>query len=392
MQKIKVIITQLPIDTFSYFQWFLLGLYELEIKGEIELKFKISLLDKIVLLWFNNKYLAGVIRQLKHRILKVPRYNLLGYIESNNIRKSFVIDSKDSPFIFNVEHLKNYNCYFKNQCPKTITKEGFNITPNILVPYFDINLGTNNHPNDMYSRIVSDDIFKLKSKIYPGMVGPRRLAWSCKYKIMKKQYEKYLQSQNVIQTKKIVAYFGSAFGPQASSKSLSFDLDWEPDLMAFLNKKGNHPNEKRAIAVDILNSIKKEEYDGRLIFDTNKITHKDKIVNLSDFCDFIAQFSYNLNISGFRLSIPNRFIESFIGGTAILTDKLYVKWYLPFEQEVVETTDMGYLNNHDVNWDQFKNDLIKLPTNSKEDIINLYEKKWSPIVFANYIIRTTLNS
>lgn len=392
MHKIKVTITQLPIDTFSYFQWFLLGLYELNEQKKIQLKFKISLIDHIILLWFNNKFLAGTLRHLKHRFLKVPRYNLLGYVEYNGTKRTFAIDPKDSPFIFTTDHLEKCDCYFKNQCPIEINKEGFKITPDIIIPFFDVNFESNGNSNNMFGRIVSDKIYKFKNKIYPGMVGPRRLAWCCKYNAMKKRYSQYLSSQNICRTKKLVAYFGNAFGPTPSKKMNNFDLDWEADLMAYIKDKGNHPNEKRAIAIDIINSLDKYCYDGRLINDINNIHHKDKVVELSKFCDFIAEFSYNLNISGYRLSIPNRFIESFMAGTAIITDKLSVKWYLPFDSEVIETSEMGYKKNSAVDWDRFRNDIVNLPKISKNEIIKLFEQKWAPTSFAKYIINTTLKS
>jgi hypothetical protein len=92
------------------------------------------------------------------------------------------------------------------------------------------------------------------------------------------------------------------------------------------------------------------------------------------------------------MSIPNRFIESFLVGTAIMTDKLAVKWYKPFDKEVIETVEMGYLPKDQVNWTQFKEDILYLPNIKTEDIINEFNKKWEPSVVANYIIHTVLNS
>ncbi len=67
------------------------------------------------------------------------------------------------------------------------------------------------------------------------------------------------------------------------------------------------------------------------------------IIPLDKFGLHVGKFQYNLNISGYRLSMTNRFIESFMDGTAVLTDKLYVKWYKPFTSEVIKTVEMGYL-------------------------------------------------
>ncbi len=386
---IKVIITQLPTESFSYFQWFLLGLYELKKEHKISLSFRINIFDRIVLLFFNNKYVAGVARRLIHRFIKVPRYNLVGHIIYNNHKKTFTIDSKDSPFIFTVDLLEKCDVYIKNQCPIEIEESGFPITQSIRVPFSDVKFGENNSPNNNLARLVSDRIYQLRHKIHPGMVGPRRLAWSCKYNALNKQYQQYLKSQSNSQSKKLIAYFGNALWPKATPNISLYDLDWENDLMAFLSSNGNHPNQKRELAVNILNSLP-NDYDGRLITDGLGVRHKELAVPLADFCDFISSYQYNLNISGFRLSIPNRFIESFIGGTAIVTDRLYVKWFQPFNCEVYETVDMGY--NPSVDWDQFKTDITHLPNINKQDIIKLYNKKWAPKVFANYIIATTLNN
>ena len=56
-------------------------------------------------------------------------------------------------------------------------------------------------------------------------------------------------------------------------------------------------------------------------------------------------------------SIPNRFIESFIIGTGIVTEKLSVEWYKPLDKvEIFETVEMGNLPMKDVEWDKFKED------------------------------------
>ncbi len=395
MQKemITVTINQLPVDTFSYYQWLLLGLNELEKEGKLKLRYKVSLLDRFALLWNNSKWVAGVLRRLIYYIDKVPRYNLIGEVEMDGAKRTFTVDCKDSPFIFTERLLKECDVYFKNQCPKSIDEEGFEIMPSVRVPYMDVEFGKNEGENAIYSRRVSSEVYRLRDKIFPGMIGPRRLAWGCRYKDMKKRYLKYLESQSVAKEKKMMAYFGSTDTVKGSKKSTGFDLDWEPDLIAMLKKfNSSHPNEKRATAVALMNELG-NQYDGRLIHELvngKEVKHYKNIVPLKDFCDFIAQFEYNLNISGYRLSIPNRFIESFISGTAIITDKLQLKWYQPFGKEVVETVDMGYLPNDDVDWEQFKQDIKNLPPVAKEDVLKAYNEKWSPTAFAKYVVNTTI--
>ena len=79
-------------------------------------------------------------------------------------------------------------------------------------------------------------------------------------------------------------------------------------------------------------------------------------------------------------------------GTAIVTDKLHVKWFKPFEEEVIESVEMGYKTMNSVDWDSFEKDLKKLPTTNPSSIVDLYERKWGPVVVAEYIITTVKNS
>lgn len=90
------------------------------------------------------------------------------------------------------------------------------------------------------------------------------------------------------------------------------------------------------------------------------------------------------------MSVPNRFIESFLVGTAIMTDRLAIKWYKPFGKEVIETVPMGYLLNDKVDWAQFQADITNLPDISKDDVIKEYNTKWEPRVVAKYIINTVM--
>ena len=113
---------------------------------------------------------------------------------------------------------------------------------------------------------------------------------------------------------------------------------------------------------------------------------------LEDFCEHISHFKYNLNISGYRLSIPNRFIESFMVGTAIVTDKLAVRWYKPFDAEVFETVEMGYLSDNKVDWGRFQFDIEHLQKVDKRDVCKAFDEKWEPSKVASYMIDELLKS
>ncbi|MCC8152767.1 MAG: hypothetical protein LIP01_00230, partial [Tannerellaceae bacterium] len=86
-------------------------------------------------------------------------------------------------------------------------------------------------------------------------------------------------------------------------------------------------------------------------------------------------------------SIPNRFTDSFMVGTAVVTDELKVRWYLPFsKEEVVQTIPMGYKKCSEVDWKSFNIDVKKLePINSKR-ICELYDEKWKPEIVAEYML------
>ena len=54
----------------------------------------------------------------------------------------------------------------------------------------------------------------------------------------------------------------------------------------------------------------------------------------------------------------------------------------------VETVEMGYLPMKDVDWETFASDLKSLPKTNSKNIINYFNKKWSPEVVAKYILDT----
>jgi hypothetical protein len=239
-------------------------------------------------------------------------------------------------------------------------------------------------------RMICNNLFQNIDKIKPLMIGPRRLAYGNTKVMLKKSYTYNLRASNNDTVKKLMCYFGNALGPVPSKDIKKPDFDWEADLMAWFSGSLNHPNEKRTKAAKIISHMG-VNYDARIISDGNadKIRKKNKLViPLKDFCNYVAGFQYNFNISGYRMSIPNRFADSFMAGTAVFTDKLKVKWYLPFNKEVVETVEMGYLPNDEVNWDKFENDLKSLPLITKVEIVSEFNKKWSPDVVAKYIINT----
>jgi hypothetical protein len=391
MNNNNPIITITSMPRWNYFQWFILGFYLLEDAGDITLRFKTEMMTKLST-FTNSKYVLGWNKYFYAR----DNYNLDGYIDFQGKRKYFTIDSADAPFLFDVKKLNRVSIYFKMQCPKEYNPRGFRLTDDVYIPWCD-------HAHKDSSLLLTErgerklcvNLEQYLDKIKPLMIGPRRLARGNSKHALITSYQNYLKSQTNDKTKIMMCYFGNSAGPVTTENIISPDWDWEADIISYYKDKLNHPNEKRYRATKILQSLG-SNYDGRLITeghsDTGKpVTHDDIVVPLEDFCDHVSHFQYNLNISGYRMSIPNRFIESFLVGTAIMTDKLAVKWYKPFGKEVVETVEMGYLPENKVNWNQFENDIIHLPEIDKNMVIEEYNAKWEPKVVAKYIINTVLN-
>ena len=265
---IKIVITS--GFRWSYFHWFILGFYMLEDEEEISVKFKVPLISKIMSSANikNDKVNLGL-RFLQSQT-ESDKYNLKGYIEYEKgeciEKKYFVIDSADSPFLFNASDLEECDVYFKMQCPKDLDKEGFSLTNEILIPWLD-----QNHPGTDKGNMTKKgkrtpcaNFDKQKSKIVPLMIGPRKLTNGCfsKKKLLE-GYNRYLSERNVKKTKNIMCYFGNSMGPNPSQNVIEPDYDWESDLLGYFGDKINHPNEKRAKVSEII--AQKENCDARII-------------------------------------------------------------------------------------------------------------------------------
>ena len=393
MNKIKVVIESLP--KWSYVQWFLLGFYKLQQQGKIDLVFKIPLIDSLSL-YIDNYYLFGIgQRYYSGR----NSFCLEGYVEIEGKKIKFCIDHQDSPFLFDAKLLDEVNIYFKMQCPKTFDEKGFRLTDKVWIPWTDhSHLDTNIPISQRGKRKGCVNLLNNVDKIRPLMVGPRHLGYGNGYHALNKGLLNYMKSKDLMTDKTLMCYFGNSLGPVPSKgifKDSYIDYSWESDIMAKYAGMLNHPNEKRYHATKLIQQMG-SAYDGRLIREgssegaASKV-NTNQIVPLKSFCDFVSHFKYNLNISGYRLSIPNRFIESFMAGTAIVTDKLSVKWYLPFDKEVVETVEMGYLPNQEVDWERFSYDIEHLPPVEKTDICKAFDEKWEPSKVALYMISVLLN-
>ncbi|MEI8273740.1 MAG: hypothetical protein WCG08_14070, partial [Paludibacter sp.] len=372
----KIVISEIPLKNFYYFQYLIYGFKILEKKNKIEFKIKpLNYFDLFFLrFYFIFQFLYKFNKNFRKR--QIDSHLMKGYYEENNKIIHFCYEAADSPHFYDIDVLRNVDLYFKAQCPIEFKKTGFELTPEVFLLY-------------------SEDIFKYINKIKPSMLAP---GFGVKnifsYNKLTKGYKDMFVP--IINKKQIImSYFGSSKGPKEVYSDKPDLFSKESHILGFYKDKLSHPNIKRGLASKIIAKIVPNS-DVRILIDANyDVGFNPKksplYISMKDFPQHISEFNYNLNISGNRLSIPWRFVHSFTVGTAIITDKLKIKWYLPFETEVQETVEMGYLPVDQVNWEVFKSDILNLPTVDSNQIIDSFHKKWSPEVFAEYIIKTCKN-
>ena len=401
MKKTTVIITKIPYFHQYYFQWFLTGLYLLQDSHKINFRFSgINLFRRLSFL-IKNEFICRVLYYIECQILNCGMdkrdYNLEGYVLFESGKRHFCIDCSDAPYSFDSTLLEKVDFYFKMQFPLNFNKEGFSLTPDVIIPYCDRKFKVTRKVGKKISgeRVQCQNLFDNLHKIKPAMIGIRRLSYSNSKKSLLTSYKNKLNTRFDCYKGKAMCYFGSASGPAANEYSPSDVPDYtsESEIMAYFGNRLHHPNLKRSRVTSILKSLGCE-YDARLISDGpsdsgNVKEHTDLIIPLEKFSEHVSKYEYNINISGYRMSIPNRFIDSFMVGTAIFTDKLSVKWYLPFDKdEVVETIPMGYLPEISIDWGKYKEDLLSLPPANRERVLELFREKWAPDIFAQYVIDT----
>lgn len=280
------------------------------------------------------------------------------------------------------------------QCPKVIKDEGFYIG-NVCIPWVDYEYveGVGKYALKG-KRQECVEFVKYKNKIRPLLVAVRSMGRNNSFKALDTAYKNLLTARQVSQIGKAMCYFGNAKGPKPSGCKENPDFDWEADIISVYANQLNHPNEKRAKIVSILEKLG-EGYDARIIendfSDGGTKKQSSLVIPFKYFSKHVAKFEYNINVSGYRMSIPGRFMDSFVCGTAIATDNLSVKWYRPFDDEVVEIGAMGYLPDNEIDYTAIKEKIKNLKSTNRQSIIDKYEKCWAPEKCAEYIIDTALN-
>ncbi len=375
--KKTIVITD--IGDWVYFQWFIYGFYLLKRKRSISLRFKLPFSQKMTML-FSSEYLCKFFYKIN---LKHDNRYLKGFLRENNKDIYFCIDCSDSPFTFDADFLKSVDKYFKIQCPKVIDTKGFRLNKQILIPFL-----SNRKNNDGQRENISSTVSELKNKIMPLMVGPRRMSYSNTFWSLDRYFKKATSLLKNKKTKSIMCYFNNDISPTPQADNGICDYDSEASICFYYKDKINHPNIKRGKMADVVNNLD-SSCDGRIInrsdFSPTGNKKSNLYVKLKDFPKFVSDFIWNVNISGFRLSAPNRFVESFMVGTRVFTDKMHVKWFDSFGDEVFETIDMGYEILTDSDWNKITSDLEKCFADKRK--VDTFSK-WNPETVANYIINS----
>jgi hypothetical protein len=375
----KVIIQSLPIRNRGYFEWLYTGLQQLHELGKIELKHEGSTWDRFLR---EHPRVFGKLDQyfpdLCKLLFPVDHFTLFGRVEMGDQQMRFAYDVTDSPFTYALAHLELCDCYFKTQCPITIENAGFPLSSSINVPY---------HPL----------VLEKKASILPAMsTGPITSTFNLKRNL--RLLRSYQQIVSATKKLKIFASFGGDRGPPSWSMQ---DLPPAPhnfhNERSIVTRYGNaiqHPNEKRAEIVRILRKWGATDVDGR-IWNSRDPEIQGDALQWNDYLRTVSQSVYNINVSGFRRSLPFRFLDSFQVGCGILTDTIGTRWYAPFERglEVLEYGDAGYEARQSTDWSVIESRLrsiyesIDLAENRSAEIQAQFEKKWHPIRLAEYFLK-----
>lgn len=380
--KPKVIISTLPIRNRGYFEWLYTGLQILHEKGEIELTHEGCSWD---LFLRKHPRVYGRINQhfpdLAKMMFPVDHFSMFGRVESGGKSTRFAYDVTDSPFTYALAHLELVDTYFKTQCPVTIEAEGYPLSETIRVPY---------HPF----------VVAQKHKIVPAMsTGPITSTFNLKRNLA------LLASYASIPVKtkriRIFASFGGDRGPAPwkieDEAPAPHNAHNERSIVSIYGERIQHPNVKRAEIVRLLRSWNKPDIDAR-IWNSKDASIQGDALEWSEYLKTVSESVFNVNVSGFRRSLPFRFLDSFQVGCGIATDTLGTKWYRQFDKEIecVEYGDLGYEAKENVDLAQIESKLkviyqsADLRKNHASEIRNMFSMKWHPQALASYFVSTCM--
>ena len=376
-----ITITRFPIRNRGYFEWLYTGLQILESEGKIELVHEGEASD---LFLRKHPRVYGKLMQyapgLADLLSPNDHFSLTGRMDINGKSCTFAYDVTDSPFTYALAHLEMVDVYFKTQCPISFEPEGYPLSSEIRVPY---------HP----------DVLLFQDKIRPAMsTGPITSTLNLKRNLSVLELNKSYLSEE--KTTRIFASFGGDRGPKPWKRD-----DFKTTPHNYMNERSilarypeiQHPNEKRAHVVKILRSMHSDSIDAR-IWNTGDASIQGDAFEWSDYLRAVGKSVWNINVSGFRRSLPFRFLDSFQVGCGIATDTIGTRWHEPFDHEieVVEFGDLGYETAEKTNWKAIQSRLMEIYDSADLDhakaleIRELFDQKWHPRRLGEYFVRTCL--
>ncbi len=377
--KPSIEITYIPLRFQALFDWLLTGLGILEQQGMLQLEIREPFWQELLRSRVFGKHpWPRLMPVFYDRMSPTDYFCMTGRLRVKDRVMNFAVDVTDSPYNFGLGLLETVDLYFKCQCPTTFEAQGFPLNSQVRVPY---------HP----------DVFTFARKIRPAMLG-RPLARSTSLKRNLRVLQQWESDLCSTKHTRIFASFGSdgAPVPFTSQSALPAPHEYE-DESAQLARWGDavhHPNLKRGRVVEILRSFGKTDVSACLFRSSNPDIVGPKL-NESQYQSRLRQAAVNVNISGYRRSLPFRFMDTFLSGGMVVTDTLAVRWHAPFDMgvEVTEFGDLGYEPESRVDWAAVKDRLLGIydaqegqNSANVKAIRDAYNRKWAPLAFARHFL------
>ncbi len=366
---VRVILEDIHFPLMEYYDWLATGLWMLQDDGQIEAEVRTT---RTTLPFQTHrksfaafrKVLPGVAAALARGTSSL----ITGRVEAGGKSVSFVFDIGDSPYAFQTDLLLEKDLYFKAQCPASFDPRGFPIARDAWFPY---------HP----------DVITYQDRIRPAMLGrplSRTLNKRQNAQILQRWRDRAKGSKDL----NLFAFFGSD------------KIDWvggpERIVLERFADRTAHPNPKRGLLVEGL----RQRYpagqgvDARIL-NTDSAARRGPKLGDDDYPAVVGRAWHNINISGFRRSLPFRFIDSFLVGASVPSDEIALRWYAPFDMtnEVIDLGPMGYELDRSVDWPRVWtvfDGLMSEPPNRRDErrqhIVQRFETLWHPRAFARYVV------
>lgn len=365
LNKYQIRVSVPKLNNIEYFEYLLTGFNNLKAQGALD-GFE-----------YNTHFLGrAFIDRLSRKILKrpffaaVPNWSCqLFFLEISGKKIKLALDVSDRPWKYDAPLLERVDLYFKCQYPAHTEAGYFSLSPSVKIE-------------------LPKSVLEHQKKIRPFILG-RPLGRKLDFKENNRILAFYTESRKFkARAIKLLAYFGNCH-----------DSDPYIDV--------NHPHIKRAETLLFLQGLNDPEL--KIIFSPPKQTefialmpqNYQDLPNIKyrisddDYRNLCRSSFATLNIAGLGGSIPFRFIDAFLSGMLIVTDTLYVKWYVPLVngKEIYDFGSMGYDVLSQQDWVQ-RFDHLKAIVNEIHATWlthidyqnNFFEKYLTPEAVARYVI------